>query len=59
MIKKMLFEVKHCKIEIVVLSRSAQAAKLKKLKGETPRPQGLDDQCQKGDKSAKLGDGLF
>ena len=30
MIKKTSFEVKHCKIETVVLSRSPQAAKLKK-----------------------------
>ena len=28
--KKTLFEVKHCKIETVILSRSAQAAELKK-----------------------------
>ena len=30
LIKKTSFEVKYCKIETVVLSRSAQAAKLKK-----------------------------
>ena len=30
LIKKTSFEVKHCKIETVVLSRSVQAAKLKK-----------------------------
>ena len=30
LIKKTSLEVKHCKIETVVLSRSAQAAKLKK-----------------------------
>ena len=30
LIKKTSFEVKHCKIETVVLSRSAQAPKLKK-----------------------------
>ena len=26
---------------------------------ETPRPQESDKLCKKGDKSAKLGDGLF
>ena len=31
LIMKTSFEVKHCKIETVVLSRSAQAAKLKKI----------------------------
>ena len=30
LIKKTSFEVKHCKIETVVLSRLAQACKLKK-----------------------------
>ena len=30
LIKKKLIEVKHCKIETVIISRSAQAAKLKK-----------------------------
>ena len=30
LIKKMSFDVKHCKVETVVQSRSAQAAKLKK-----------------------------
>ena len=30
LIKKTSFEVKHCKIETVFISRSAQAAKLKK-----------------------------
>ena len=30
LIKKNSFEVKHCKIETVILSRSAQAAELKK-----------------------------
>ena len=29
LIKKTSFEVKHCKIETVIISRSAQAAKLK------------------------------
>ena len=31
MTKKMSFEVKRCKIETVVVSRSAQAAKSKKI----------------------------
>ena len=30
LIKKTSFELKHCKIETVIISRSAQAAKLKK-----------------------------
>ena len=29
-VKKTSFEVKHCKIETVIISRSAQAAELKK-----------------------------
>ena len=55
LIKKTSFEVKHSKIETVVLSRSAQAHKLKKTV-ETPRPQVFDNHCLKGDKSAELGD---
>ena len=58
LIKKMSVEVKHCRIETVVLSRSAQAAKLKKFMiVETPRSQGLENSSLKGDKSVKLGDG--
>ena len=59
LIKKTSFEVKHCKKETVVLSRSAQAAKLKEIIVETPRSRGLDNHCKKGDKSAELGDVLF
>ena len=43
--KKTSFEVKHCKIETMFISRSAQAGMLKKLIFETPRPQGQDNYC--------------
>ena len=42
-----------------LLSMSAQAAKLKKVIFETPRPPGLDNYCFKGDRSAKLEVVLF
>ena len=40
----MSFEVKHSKRETVI-SRSAQEAKIKKTKVETPGPQELDNNC--------------
>ena len=42
LIKKTSFEVKHCKVETVFISRSVQAAK---IIFETPSSQGVDNYC--------------